>query len=602
MKSVSFPRLDRLAPNHSIILKNLLRLMKYPLHISIVCFLLLLTSTIFGCKKASTSVDQKTSDAKLTDSVDTQRHAGQNNKAVMDKLGLNDIAITKEVVESKVALQKEKSKKRVLDDSSIPRRRWIQTSEVPRETWEVQYLGNTPVGFTHERVKGSAIGTDGTLRIESTSLMRVLKGNEKLNQKLEITSLEQVNGKLKSIELQFVQGEDIQKTTAIVTLDRMRIRTESKEGIRSRDIVWHPDTGGPFSIMQSLKRRPMKAGETRELDMFDPLLGGIVAVTLVAGDYVNTPKLEGEQISMLEIRSMAVFEKRQQQTLLWVDEKGESLKSYASRLDVRSFRCEESMAYRVRDSLRSDLKSPIDIPIKGDPTGIESMPELILRIGHKDGDGFRVIPQDEYQILQTVAPFDVTLRIARAPVLGSERKLDPNAVFVSDPSFRGPTPLLQSDDYVITRIAEESLVNEDLGKWPLERLVHGVATWMKEKTPFTPAMKTAAEAARAFRGSANEHAILLAAVIRTQGIPSRVVSGMRYRPGSSPPVMEYHAWTELEMGGRWIAVDATQPSGEVNSTYVRLTASSMSSYNPYEAMLPTLEILEKLTFTVESPK
>jgi hypothetical protein len=115
-------------------------------------------------------------------------------------------------------------------------------------------------------------------------------------------------------------------------------------------------------------------------------------------------------------------------------------------------------------------------------------------------------------------------------------------------------------------------------------------------------MESASETARARRGSSNEHAILLAAVLRSQGIPSRVVTGLRYRPGSKPAALEYHAWTEFEHDKRWLAVDATQPSGEVNSTYIRITESSMSSFNPYEAMLATFDVLPKLSFAIESQK
>jgi len=346
----------------------------------------------------------------------------------------------------------------------------------------------------------------------------------------------------------------------------------------------------------------MKPNETRELEMIDPLLGDIVAVTLVAGDFLSTPRLDGEQISMLEIRSTAVFDKQQQKTVLWVDEKGETQKSLASQIDIRSFRCEESMVGRVRDAIVVENKTFQPIPLAGQSNGIESLPDVIFKITHTEGDGFRVIPQDEYQVLKSADPFDVTIRISRPPVLEQDVEPISEQEFLSDPSYRGATPLLQINDTIIKKIAEESLANESLGTNPVQRLVRGVGKWVSTKTDFIPAMETASETARARRGSGNEHAMLLAAVLRTQGIPSRVVTGFRYRLGSEPPALEYHAWTEFENNKRWLAVDAMQPSGEVNSTYIRITESAMPSFNPYEVMLPTFAILPKLSFAIDSPK
>ncbi len=521
---------------------------------------------------------------------------------VMEKLGLNDLAIEEKQVDPKIAIANEKEENRKRNAVLDRQRRWIQAQELPREVWEVQYLGNKPVGYTHERTKGSAIGNDGILRIESSALMRISKAKEKLEQRLNLTSVEQFDGKLRSFEMEFIQGDKKEKTIGNVVLDRLRLQIEKNGGVQTRELPWRPEIGGPFAIMQSLRRRPMKPNETRELEMIDPLLGDVVAVTLVAGDYLSTPRLDGEQISMLEIRSTAVFDKQQQKTVLWVDEKGETQKSLASQIDIRSFRCEESMVARIRDAILIENKTSEPISLAGPTSGIESLPEVTFKITHTEGDAFRVIPQDEYQVLKSAAPFDITIRVERPPVLALDFNPLSEQKFLSDPSYRAGTPILQIDDMIIKRIADESLANESLGKNPVQRLVLGVGNWLATKTDFSPAMETASETARARRGSSNEHAILLAAVLRSQGIPSRVVTGLRFRPGSKPPALEYHAWTEFEYDKRWLAVDAMQPTGEVNSTYLRIAESAMSSFNPYEVMLQTFAVLPKLTFAIEGQK
>ncbi|MHB8834763.1 MAG: transglutaminase TgpA family protein [Candidatus Methylomirabilia bacterium] len=65
----------------------------------------------------------------------------------------------------------------------------------------------------------------------------------------------------------------------------------------------------------------------------------------------------------------------------------------------------------------------------------------------------------------------------------------------------------------------------------------------------------------------------LAVLLRTQGIPARVVSG--YLGGDYVPVGAYylvtqasaHAWVEAYLGGAWVRFDPTPASGELGSTY-----------------------------------
>jgi Transglutaminase-like superfamily len=56
------------------------------------------------------------------------------------------------------------------------------------------------------------------------------------------------------------------------------------------------------------------------------------------------------------------------------------------------------------------------------------------------------------------------------------------------------------------------------------------------------------------RGNCQTHAKLYAAVARAAGIPTRFVSGLVSRNGSS---FIYHSWTESWLDGKWVAVDPT---------------------------------------------
>ncbi|MBC04556.1 MAG: hypothetical protein CMJ34_14825 [Phycisphaerae bacterium] len=73
------------------------------------------------------------------------------------------------------------------------------------------------------------------------------------------------------------------------------------------------------------------------------------------------------------------------------------------------------------------------------------------------------------------------------------------------------------------------------------------------------AFGTASETVRSRRGDCTEHAVLLAAALRSAGIPSRLASGLVWIPrkGGSDGAFLWHMWTQAVIGDRWIDLDAT---------------------------------------------
>ncbi len=110
-----------------------------------------------------------------------------------------------------------------------------------------------------------------------------------------------------------------------------------------------PSMGGPFADIQSLRGDPLEPGEKRSFSWLDPITGDISKMEFKAGQYIQTPLLDGVQHRLLEVKSRASVGDRGVESTLWVNDIGEVLKSYNAELDIRSFRCERSLAESVRD-------------------------------------------------------------------------------------------------------------------------------------------------------------------------------------------------------------------------------------------------------------
>ena len=92
-----------------------------------------------------------------------------------------------------------------------------------------------------------------------------------------------------------------------------------------------------------------------------------------------------------------------------------------------------------------------------------------------------------------------------------------------------------------------------------ERLRGAVSRHIREKT-LASTFDTASEVIRSRRGDCTEHAVLLAAALRADGIPSRVAMGLVHvsPDGRASRRFEWHMWSQAMIDGLWHDFDPTR--------------------------------------------
>ncbi|MCP4787794.1 MAG: transglutaminase domain-containing protein [Fuerstiella sp.] len=103
----------------------------------------------------------------------------------------------------------------------------------------------------------------------------------------------------------------------------------------------------------------------------------------------------------------------------------------------------------------------------------------------------------------------------------------------------------------------------------LESFVHS----KMQHSAFSTSLSPADEVARAMRGDCTEHAVLLAALMRINGIPSRIVSGLIHT--NRQLGFTGHTWVEALIGSEWIPFDSSIGSTATNVTHLKLADSEM---------------------------
>lgn len=149
-----------------------------------------------------------------------------------------------------------------------------------------------------------------------------------------------------------------------------------------------------------------------------------------------------------------------------------------------------------------------------------------------------------------------------------ERKGDGYVVTVSPQPRKGaepppvatdsqPNAWLQSNAQEITRLAAQASSGD---KPPLERM-RDLETFVSgyiDKKGLSVGYASALETAQSRQGDCTEHALLLAALGRARGIPTRIATGLAFVEsfGSAERVFVPHAWVQAWVDGRWQSFDA----------------------------------------------
>ena len=109
---------------------------------------------------------------------------------------------------------------------------------------------------------------------------------------------------------------------------------------------------------------------------------------------------------------------------------------------------------------------------------------------------------------------------------------------------------------------------------------------------FTDAMAPASEVAKTLSGDCTEYSMLMAAMCRAAGVPSRTPIGLVYvdaREGR-PPMFAMHMWTEVWINGQWIGLDSTLGRGSIGPAHIKITDHSWYKVATMTPLLPLMRL------------
>jgi len=193
--------------------------------------------------------------------------------------------------------------------------------------------------------------------------------------------------------------------------------------------------------------------------------------------------------------------------------------------------------------------------------------------------------------------FEVEVLSDTAALLGKGEPAQDMAEFLESNVY------LDSSDPLIEDLAEKA---KGKGKGIAEiakSLTTFVHRYVASKN-FSVGFASASEVARNREGDCTEHSILLAAMGRAVGIPSRVATGLVYtkRFQDRRDVLVYHMWTQFFVDGKWINYDSALGYESCPADRILLAVSSLKGEDLIESMLPVMEFIQNLQVRLKSSK
>lgn len=181
------------------------------------------------------------------------------------------------------------------------------------------------------------------------------------------------------------------------------------------------------------------------------------------------------------------------------------------------------------------------------------------------------------------------------------------AAEADDAQYRASTAILNTEDVAVQKLAKRATAKAGEDKAErAEAIRRYVYKFIKDKNLNT-AFATASEVAGTKAGDCTEHGVLTAALLRVDGIPSRVMVGMIYADqfAGSSGIFGYHMWTQalLEVDGqkKWVDLDATLPdSTPFDATHIALGISSLGDDQAMASMIGVATMLGRVKIVVES--
>jgi hypothetical protein len=456
--------------------------------------------------------------------------------------------------------------------SSRPRTLSIESIHAvsERDTWMNIFQNENKIGFSHSRLFREPAG----YRLTETVQMRI--NTMGMIQDINLNTETQLNPDFTVRELDFEisSGRFRFRVRCSINGNILHATTESAGSSRSLDI---PLKDKPYhfgSIINAVAATDLKPGDRYVFNIFDPAsMEQVDVIVEVMGQEIINSSGADQLATKVSLNFKDVSQ------LAWIGKEGDVVKE-KGLLGISLVKTDRKDAL---DGLAvesvQDLTKAVSVASNILLENVEALQVLKIKI--------HGVPTQNLQLQGGRQTFKgQVLTVEKETLTDLAPELPSQNLPALENFFLKPSPFIQSDHQKIRDLASEILGGDD-GP-PLTRarkLVDWVHTHI-EKRPVL-SLPDALSTLENRVGDCNEHAVLLAALARAAGIPTRLEAGLVYLKGR----FYYHAWNLMYLG-QWVTADSVFGQLPADVSHLRLVTGSS------EKQMALMGVIGKIQLTV----
>ncbi len=467
-----------------------------------------------------------------------------------------------------------------IDVKSPPQGRFI-------DEWAEVYIAGKKTGYSHSSFtrKGDQIRTESTMFVQMGRVDQPVK--------IEIVqhTLETIDGKPIGFGSTMNMSTVEMKTKGVIEEGKVNI-VSSQMGFETKISHDFPaDAMMTWGLFRESMLRGFDPGTTYDLKAYAPEIkqdGAVVASTTV-GKWetfsVGGTKKEGHRVNVSMDTLMGSIE-----TTSWLGKSGLPMKAEVpapglGNLVVLSTDQRTALA----DFLPPELFMTTVVPVKRH-IDRKAAKRIRYRLTAKAGSPpLKEMLTTSSQKVKKLADGSQEITVSR---LSHRTKGKHTPTLADRDEYLHSNMLINLDDPELIKLAKKAGggVTEPFALG--DKLRRFVTEYIVSKN-LNIGFATASEVCRTREGDCSEHGILLAALGRLNGLPSRVAVGLAYVPifGNQEDIFGYHMWTQFYMDGRWIDFDAALRESDCSPTRITFATSSLKNTGLADLSLPLLSLI-----------
>lgn len=450
------------------------------------------------------------------------------------------------------------------------------------DDWMEIYFGQGKVGWAHStlRREGDLIHTQLTMQLElKRAQMQVKIGARQATR-------ETVAGEPRSFESEL--DASVMKSSMTGTIQDGKVRiVQSQFGMdQTHEYPFPKGAVMSWGALRESLIRGFEPGTEYTIAAYAPDLrfdDAVQALTKV-GDWEEIGDGQrGQRVAVTMQTPVGSLE-----TVAWVDETGMPVRTVMPMPglgDVVMVASDEKSALADFVPPEFFMNTVISVP---EPIDVDAARRIRYRISCKtDGCDLADLPDTDMQRIVARGDGWVELELTRQ-VHGTAA----NATPVDREKFApylGNNLTMNLGDLELIKLANQAAGDEEEPFALADRLRKFVTEYIEDKS-LDVGFATANEVCRTKEGDCSEHGVLLAALGRIRGLPSRVAVGLAYVPsfGGQTHLFGYHMWTQFYINGTWYDVDAALRQTQCSPTRIAFAVCSLQDAGLAELSLPML--------------